>query len=454
MPDSEPDMKSSGPRARLATEARAVHPLARGHRMMTIDRSPLRRLTLGAAAVAALGIVVLIAYLTGVFGDQEAAAPRATPAAATSAAKPAAATAGTITLTEAQMGQIKVGVVEARTFWDEKTAVGQIALNEDATTPIFPPYPGRVTRLFPRPGDTVKPGDPLFEIDSPDLVQAESTLIAASATLQKARSQLDLTTRALARQRELFQAKASAQKDLEQAEADQRGAESDFRSATGALAAAQDAVRIFGKTDAEISRIKEQRRIDPVMPVIAPIGGTVVMRKAGPGQYVQPSNSDPVYTIADLSHMWLVANVGELDIPYVHLGDQVSVKVAAYPHETFHARITNIGAVVDPTTRRVTVRSEIEPMGYQLKPQMFASFRIITDAGTPSPAVPAGALTRDGDKATVWVLTGPRQFAARAVERGVEQESMAQILSGVAVGETVVTEGGVYLSNVTPTAGK
>jgi len=445
-------MKSAGTRNRLA--ASAVHPLARGAHLMAADRSVTRRrLWIGAGIVGALGVAALVGQLAGVFGDKPAAAPRAMPAAA-SAASPATAAANAVTVTDAQMAQIKLGTVEARTFWDEKTAVGQIALNEDATTPIFPPYPGRVTRLFPRPGDTVKTGDPLFEIDSPDLVQAESTLIAAAATLQKARSQLDLTGRALARQRELFRAKASAQKDLEQAEADQRGAESDFRSATGALAAAQDAVRIFGKTDAEINRIKEQRRTDPVMPVFAPIGGTVVMRKAGPGQYVQPSNSDPVYTIADLSRMWLVANVAELDIPYVHLGDQVTVKVAAYPRETFQARITNIGAVVDPATRRVTVRSEIEPKGFQLKPQMFASFRIITDAGTPSPAVPAGALTRDGDKATIWVRTAPRQFVAHAVQRGVEQEGMVQILSGVAVGDTVVTEGGVYLSNVTPTAEK
>ncbi|MEJ0069235.1 MAG: efflux RND transporter periplasmic adaptor subunit [Pseudomonadota bacterium] len=346
------------------------------------------------------------------------------------------------------MRQIKVAPVEARSFWDEKTAVGQIMLNEDVTTPIFAPYAGRVSRLVPKPGDAVKKGDPLFEINSPDLVQAESTLISAAATQLKARSQLDLTTRSLARQRELFQAKATAQKDLEQADADQRNAESDFRGATGALNAAQDAVRIFGKTDAEIAHIREQRRIDPVMAVFAPIGGTVVARKAGPGQYVQPSNADPVYVIADLSKMWLVANVAELDIPFVHLGDEVAVKVAAYPKEVFHARITNIGASVDPTTRRVTVRSELEPQGFQLKPQMFASFRIITEAGQPSPAVPIGALTREGDKSTLWVRTGPRQFAARHVERGLDQEGMAQILSGLSLGETVVTEGGVYLSNV------
>jgi cobalt-zinc-cadmium efflux system membrane fusion protein len=443
MPDSEPDLKPAGAPGKLVRESGAVHPLARARHTMAADRAPWLRAVTGVGVAIVVAVVGLIAYYGGVFGKREVAAPAATTQPATSAAE-----TGVVNLTEPQMRQVKLGPVEARSFWDEKTAVGQITLNEDATTPIFAPYSGRVTKLFPKPGDAVKKGDPLFEIDSPDLVQAESTMISAAATVLKARSQLDLTTRAMTRQRELFQAKATAQKDLEQAEADQRAAESDFRSATGALAAAQDAVRIFGKTDAEINRIREQRRIDPVMPVWAPIGGTITTRKAGPGQYIQPSNVDPVYVIADLSKMWLVANVAELDIPFVHLGDEVAVKVAAYPNEVFHARITNIGASVDPVTRRITVRSELEPKGYQLKPQMFATFRIITDAGKPSPAVPIGAVTRDSEKSVVWVRTGPRQFTARRVQRGIEQEGMTQILSGIALGETVVVEGGVYLSNV------
>ena len=450
MPDSEPDMKPAASRAKLATDP-GVHPLARPSTYtMAADRSLLGRVLIGAGVVIVIGGIALLGYYGGVFGGREQSAPATAAAPSTSAA---AAPAGAITVTEQQMQQIKLGKVEARSFWDEKTAVGQIALNEDATTPVYTPYPGRVTRLFAKPGDALAKGDPLFEIDSPDLVQAESTLIAASGGVLKARSQLDLANRALARQRNLFQAKATAQKDLDQAEADQRAADSDFRSASGALAAAQDAVRIFGKTDADVARIKDQRRIDPVMPVYAPIGGTVVARKAGPGQYVQPSNADAVYTIADLSKMWLIANVSELDIPFVHIGDEVAVKVAAYPQETFRARITNIGAGVDPTTRRITVRSELEPKGYMLKPQMFATFRIITEAGPASPAVPTTALTRDTDRTQAWVQTAPRQFVARAVQRGVDQEGMTQVLSGLNPGEIIVTEGAVFLSNV-ETVGK
>ena len=441
MPDSEVDTKAG---AGHAAGAHALRPLARAPTPILSDNRALGRpLVIVAGVVAVAGL--LVAYFGGVFTGKPQTS--ATAPAAARAAAPATQGIGTITLTEPQMKAVKLGRVEQRNFGDERTAIGQIALNEDATTPIFPPYPGRVTRLFPKPGDTVKKGDPLFDIDSPDLVQAESALIAAEATEAKARSQLDLTTHSLARQRELFQAKATALKDLEQAQADQRAAESDFRSTAGALAAAQDAVRIFGKTDAEIERIKAQHRIDPMMPVYAPIGGTVVARKAGPGQYVQPSNADPVYTIADLSNMWMIANVSELDIPFIHLGDEVVVTVAAYPKEQFRARITNIGAVVDPVTRRITVRSEVDPRGFQLKPQMFASFRIVTDAGKPTAAVPVSALTRETDRTLAWVETAPRQFAARQIERGVEQSGMVQILSGLAPGETVATEGAVFLSN-------
>jgi cobalt-zinc-cadmium efflux system membrane fusion protein len=403
----------------------------------------------GRGARCAFAIAWLIGGVTiGAMFPLPGTTPRGSHAALAQDARQAAeAVAPRITLTEKQMRQMYLGKVEPRIFQDERTAFGQITFDEDLTTPVFPPYAGRVIRLDVKPGSPVKKGDPLFEIDSPDLVQAEGTLTSAAGVLLRARSQLDLTTRALTRQRDLYQAKGAALKDVEQAEADRHGAESDYRAAVGALAAARDAVRIFGKTDAQITRIQEERRIDPVLPVNSPIAGTVIARNAGPGQLVQPSNSDPVYLIADLSKVWLIANVAELDVPAMQLGDQVEVHVAAYPNQVFHARITNIGAMVDPATRRVTVRSEVETKGYQLKSQMFASFRIVTDVPNPMPAIPSTALVRDGSLSTVWVMRGPREFEARRIERGVEQSGMVEILSGLSVGETVVVEGAVFLSN-------
>jgi cobalt-zinc-cadmium efflux system membrane fusion protein len=393
-------------------------------------------------ALAALGgaLAMLVAEAVG-----QVPAPGVT----AGAARLDAEATRTLTLRAAQLRLVALAPVELRTFHDERVAFGQIALNDDLTTPVFPPYAGRVTRLYPRPGDVVARGDLLFEIDSPDLVQAEAALINAAGALTKARSQLDLTDRTLARQRALWRVQAAPLKDVEQAEADQRSAESDARAAVGALAAARDAVRIFGKADAQIAQIESQRRTDPTMPVYAPFAGTVIARKAGPGQLVQPSNADPVYLIADVSTVWLVANVAELDVSAIHLGDAVRVAIAAYPDETFRARITNIGASIDPVTRRVSVRSEVETHGRALKPQMFASFRITADAALPAPepAVPATAVVRDGDASVVWVARGPNRFEACRVERGIEQGGMVQILSGLAAGETIVAQGAVFLSN-------
>ncbi|MEJ0069236.1 MAG: efflux RND transporter periplasmic adaptor subunit [Pseudomonadota bacterium] len=269
-------------------------------------RSVVTAAVISIAAVALIGGIVAFRISPNLSGSE----PEKITQDAVSGPTPSASTTPeAITVTEPQMKLLKLATVELRTFQDERIAFGEIAPNEDLMTPIFAPYTGRIARLQAKPGDHVAKGDPLFEIDSVDLVQAEGTMISAAGTLQKTRSQLDLTTRALARQRALLRANAAAQKDVEQAEADQRGAESDVRAAIGSLAAAQDAVRIFGKTDAQTTRILETRRIDPLMPVYSPIAGSVIARKAGPGQLVQPSNSDPVYVIADLTTVWLVASV-------------------------------------------------------------------------------------------------------------------------------------------------
>lgn len=353
-----------------------------------------------------------------------------------------------VTVDDHQMQRLKLEVVSTRAFRVEKSTIGRIAFNEDHSTPIFSPYAGRIVQLLAKPGDEIKPGSRLCEIQSPDLVQAESALISARSAAIKSKNQLELARRVASRAQDLYQMKAIPQKDFEQAQSDLRNAESDLRAAEGALAAARDGLRVFEKTDAEITRIEEERRIDRLMPVFSPIAGTVVARKVGPGQYVRPDSPDPLFTVADLSTMWLLANVYEADISLIHVGQVVEVRVTAYPNELFRARITYIAASVDPTTHRVAVRAELANPGRKLKPEMFASFRILTSADVQSPAVPVGAIVRDGEMATVWIATAPKQFAPRVVKLGLQQNGMIQILSGVQAGEQVVTEGGVFLSSV------
>ena len=284
-------------------------------------------------------------------------------------------------------------------------------------------------------------------------MQAESDLISAYSALLKARNQLDLARRAAARQDDLYQAKAVAQKDWEQAQSDLRNAESDLRSAEGVHAGARDRLRVFGKVDGAIDEIEETRQIDRVTQVTAPLAGTITTRKLGPGQYVKPDNPDPLFAIADLSTMWLLANVYEADIPLIQVGQTVEVQVLAYPTEVFRARITYIGASADPATHRVTVRAEVANVARKLKPEMLASFRIVTSDGLQAPAVPASALVREGEKASVWIASGPKQFTRRQVKPGLEQDGAVQILEAVQPGERVVVQGGVFLSNLNRAGG-
>ncbi|HYB44333.1 MAG TPA: efflux RND transporter periplasmic adaptor subunit, partial [Candidatus Methylomirabilis sp.] len=320
------------------------------------------RLVAGALLAAALGAAL------GGCGD-----PKSSVATPTAAADP-----HLVTVDEQQLGRFKLARVDSSLFRVRKSATGRIAYNEDHLTPVFTPYAGRVVKLLARPGDVVERGQVLFEIDTPDLVQAESDVISAYAAQAKARNQLALAERTWTRQQDLFAVKAIAQKDLDQARSDLTNAESDLRAAEGAYAGARDRLRLFGKTDTVITRIATEREIERVTQGVAPLGGTITSRKIGPGQYVRPDSPDPLFVIADLSSMWLLVDVHETDIPFVRVGQPVEVRVLAYPDRVFHARIDYIGPSVDPNTRRVTVRAEVGNPGGELKPDMFASFEIET----------------------------------------------------------------------------
>jgi membrane fusion protein, heavy metal efflux system len=393
----------------------------------------------------------LLAAGCGMGADDESATATKRPRDAAAAGQ-AAPDPNVVTIEDAQMQELKVVPVRAVRFRVDKSATGRIAFNEDRTTPIFSPYTGRITRLLAVPGDEVRPGTPLFEIDTPDLVQAESDLINAHAGDIKARNQLELARRAAARQQSLYEYQAVSLKDLEQAQSDLRNAESDLRAAEGVHAGARDRLRVFGKSDADIATIEEQRRIDRLTLVRSPITGTITTRKVGPGQYVKPDSPDPLFTIADLTTMWLLANVYETDIPHVQVGQPVEVRVPAYPEEIFRARITYIAASADPTTHRIAVRAEVANQGRKLKPEMFANFRITTNEGLDGAAVPIGAVIRDGETATVWIAAGPKQFRRRTVQLGLEQDGLIQVIAGLRPGEQVVADGAVFLSNAGRTA--
>ena len=340
-----------------------------------------------------------------------------------------------VELTEKQTGSLKIAPVELRSFEILKTAVGTIDFNQHLLVQVFSQYPGKILKAFFNLGDEVKQGDILFTIDSPDLLQAESTLLAGAGVLE-------LQTRILARVTQLLKAGGSAQKDVDQATSDQQTAEGNFK-------AAKNAVRIFGKTDAEIGQILAERKVDSTLLVPSPISGRIIARNAAPGFLTQPGNAPAPYSVADLTTMWMIANVIETDAPAYRPGQEVEVKVPAYPDMIFHGRVTTVGSMIDPNTHRQLVRSEIADPQRLLRSGMFASFVIRIGDPARSPAVPVEAVVREGDATmTVWVTADRRRFVKRTVKVGIRQQGgWSQILEGLEPGELVVTDGAVFLSN-------
>ncbi|MBR1218102.1 efflux RND transporter periplasmic adaptor subunit [Bradyrhizobium sp. U87765 SZCCT0131] len=340
-----------------------------------------------------------------------------------------------VQLNDKQLSTVKVEVVGESEFPVERSAVGSIDFNEDMTLQVFSPYQGRILELFAKVGDDVTKGQVLFTIDSPDLLTAGSTLISSAGVHE-------LTTRALTRLKMLYESRAIAQKDLEQAVSDQQTAE-------GALKAARDAVRIFGKTESEVDAIIRERKADSRLVVKSPISGRVTARAAAPGLFVQPGNAPAPFSVADTATMWMLANVAESDVPAVRLGQEVKVSVAAYPNKVFEGRISTINSTVDASTRRMLIRSEIDDPEHELRSGMFARFVIRTGDPIRSPAVPLGGVVREGDGTmTVWVTTDRRRFSQRTVTVGTQKDGMRQILGGVKPGELVATDGAVFLSNM------
>ena len=189
---------------------------------------------------------------------------------------------------------------------------------------------------------------------------------------------MELTTRNLAGFRELYKTLAVSQHDLEQAISDEQTAEGGLRAA--------DSVRIFGKSDAEIDRIVADRLADPTLVVPSPINGRVTARSAAPGLFVQPANPPPPYIVADIDTMWMLANVVENDSPAFRVGQPVKVRLSAFPDRVFDGKVTTIGAMVDPNTRRVLVRSEINDPQHEFRSGMFGNFIISVGAPVRSPA--------------------------------------------------------------------
>lgn len=381
------------------------------------------------AVVIAVAMVVAVALLESACSRGEATNTKAAPS-MNSTADP------TVDLSPSQLNSIKIEPVGSYAFPVEKEAVGNIDYDEDLSVQVFPVYQGTILKTFAELGAEVQKDEPLYTIKSPDLIQAESTLIGAAATYE-------LTTKELARAKDLYTTSVGVpQRELEQAISDQQ-------TADGALKAARDAVLVFGKTDAEIDHMIASRKIDPALVVRTPISGKVTYKVAQPGFLVQPGNLPAPYSVADVALKWMLANVPESESSFFHLGQPVAVKVLAYDGRVFNGTVSKIYETVDANTHRVTIRSEIRDPKNNLRPGMLANFVIRVDPPVQATAIPANGVVREPDGTmAAWVTTDRRRFTERIIKTGLGKDGRVQILDGLQQGELAVSDGAVFLSNM------
>ena len=387
-----------------------------------------KRIAVASVAFAAIVVATVLVESGRSRGQATNANTPENSAAKSSKAQPDA----TLDLSPSQLNSITVEPVGSYLFPVEKEAVGNIDYDEDMSVQVFPAYQGTIIATLVQLGAEVHIDQPLYTIKSPDLIQAESTLIGAAATFE-------LTNKELLRVQGLG---GVAEREKEQATSDQQTAE-------GALKAARDAVRVFGKTDAEIDQMIASRKIDPALVVRSPIPGKITAKNAQPGFLVQPGNLPAPYSVADVSIKWMLANVIESDVPQFHLGQPVQVRVMSYPDRVFRGKVSKIYETVDPNTHRVTIRSEIADPKDELHPGMLANFVIRVHDPVESIDIPANGVVREADGTmTAWVTTDRHRFVLRIIRTGLRQDGQVQILAGLQRGELVVADGAVFLSNM------
>jgi cobalt-zinc-cadmium efflux system membrane fusion protein len=363
----------------------------------------------------------------------------------TSAAPP-----GTFRPTQEQWRGLKLKPVMVRAFVPEQVTEGTIAVDDDLTTPVFSHYSGRVIKVIAMLGDVVEPGASLFVIHASEFVQAQNDLITALANLQSSRSQLRMAQTAEKRAHELYLAQGGALKDWQQAQTDLITVENTVRANEIALHAVRSRLRILGKTDQEIASLEAEptQKLNPTAIVTAPVRGTITQRQMGLGQYINSEAAgaaNPVYTISDLSTVYLIANVREVDTPLMRVGLPLEVHVLAYPGRIFKGKVSYVAPSIDSSTHRLPVRADVENPDGALKPGMFANFSIITGEASTAPAVPQEAIVYEGERARVWVAGDGDTLALREIRIGRTSDGLVEVLAGLSAGEKVVTSGTVFI---------
>jgi membrane fusion protein, heavy metal efflux system len=328
-----------------------------------------------------------------------------------------------------QMPHVQVALVEKTRISRHLRLTGSVAYNAFKTTPVFSAIGGPVAEILVAPGQTVSAGQPLLTVNSPDYSVARSAFM-------KARAAAELTDKNYARAKDLYEHKAIAERDLQQAESDRAQAQADLLS-TG------DALRVLGIRDPE-AMVKNPSNLRSQVPLLAPVSGEVTDRLVGPGQLLQ-AGATQCFTISDMRTVWVLVNVYQNDMAYVHVGDVVDLNTDSYP-DTFHGKISYIGATLDPTTRTLQARIVTDNPGKKLKNNMYVTATVQAGAISDALIVPDAAILRDTENQPfVYVQSGVNEFARRVVTLGDARDGHTQITEGLKEGERVAGDGSLFL---------
>ena len=322
---------------------------------------------------------------------------------------------------------VKVGEAEIR---EVLRMPGSIQVDEQRVARIGAPVTGRITDIDAVLGQQVKQGQTLATLNSTELAQNQLVYI-------KALQQIDLHSKAVERARTLLEADVISKAELQRREAELSAAQAE-------LNAAADQLQVLGMSTQGIAKLSKTSAMHSFSNVIARISGTVINRRINLGQVVQPA--DELFVVADLSRVWAVAEVPERGIDLIEKGQEVDIEIPAINDKPIKGKLIYVGDVVNPETRTVTVRSELNNVKGEIKPDMLVSM-LVQSKPISKLSVPVKSIVREEDKDHVFVQIAPNKYRLREVTVGDNYQGMVAIVNGVESGEIVVSEGAFHLNN-------
>jgi len=328
------------------------------------------------------------------------------------------------------LAQLKLADVSIRPVAETLRVAGRIDFDEQRLARIGATVTGRVTQIDALLGQEVKKGDVLARLNSSELSSQQLAYL-------KARSQLELNRRNAERAKALFDADVIAAAEMQRRD-------SEYQISVAETRAAADQLQILGVSPAAVERLAKNGAVDSVTPVVATLGGVVVERKLAQGQVVQPA--DALFVVADLSRLWAVAQVPEQQVSQVKVGQTVNIEVPALGNEKLIGKLIFVGQTINPETRTVLVRTELDNTYGRLKPAMLASM-LIEAKPVERMVIPASAVVRENDEEHVFVAEGDGVFRLLKVKLGPEQGGQRVVISGLKGQEKLVVDGAFHLNN-------